>query len=166
MLAASLRAGRSIQQALQGLASETSDPLGSELARAVAEMRLGRLVEDALGDMAVRMSSEDARFVANAVGMQRQIGGNLAEVLGTVAETMVARDRLRGEVRALTAEGRMSAVVLGILPLALGGLMYVLNPDYISVLFHEPLGRSLLAAAAGLALAGFFWMKKTMEVDV
>ena len=166
MLAASLQAGRSLQQALHGLATEVAEPLASELSRAVAEVRLGRPIEAALQETADRMASEDARFVASAVRLQRQVGGNLAEILGIVAETMVERDRLRGEVRALTAEGRMSAVVLGILPLGLGVFMYLADPDYIFVLFKNSLGRTLLAGACGLGVGGFIWMRKSMEVDV
>lgn len=166
MLAGSLRSGRSLLQALQGLADETAEPVASELARALGQVRLGRPIEDALEEMGRRVASEDARFVASAVRMQRPIGGNLAELLGIVAETMVERARLRGEVKALTAEGRMSAVVLGLLPIGLGLVMYAVDPDYVSTLFDDPLGRSMLAGAAVLAVGGFFWMKKTIEVDV
>ncbi|HEX2043413.1 MAG TPA: type II secretion system F family protein [Acidimicrobiales bacterium] len=166
MLAGSLRSGRSLLQALQGLVEETAEPVASELARALAHVRLGRPIEDALDEMARRVASEDARFVASAVRMQRPIGGNLAELLGIVAETMVERARLRGEVKALTAEGRMSAVVLGLLPIGLGLVMYAVDPNYMSTLFDDPLGRSMMAGAAALAVGGFFWMKKTMEVHV
>ena len=166
MLAGSLRAGRSLPQALQGLSEETSQPVPSELSRAVAEVRLGRTIEEAFEDIARRMGSQDARFVASAVRMQRQVGGNVADLLAIVAETMVERDRLRGEVKALTAEGRVSALVLGILPVALGPFLYAADPDYVLVLFRDPLGRTMLAAATGLAIAGFLWMRKTMEVDV
>lgn len=166
MLASSLASGRSFLQALQGLAEETAEPMASELSRALAEARLGRPVEDALAEMATRMASEDARFVASAVRIQRQIGGNLADLLGIVAQTMVERDRIRGEVRALTAEGRISAVVLAILPIGLGIVMYAVDREYVSVLFHDPIGRAMVAVAAGLAVGGFLWMRKTMEVDL
>lgn len=166
LVSSSLRSGRSLLQGLQALAHEVAEPMSSELGRALAQIRLGRQVEDALDDLAMRMGSEDARLVVSAVRMQRQIGGNLAELLTKVAETMVARDRLRGEVRALTAEGRMSAIVVGGLPIALGFLMYAIDPGYVSVLFRDPLGQSMLAGAAGLAVAGVVWMKKTMEVEI
>ncbi len=166
MLAGSLRSGRSLLQALEGMVDETAEPVASELGRAVGQARLGRPVEDALEEMARRLESEDARFVASAVRMQRPIGGNLADLLALVADTMVERARLRGDVRALTAEGRMSAVVLGILPIGLGVVMYVVDREYVSVLFHDTLGRSMLAGAAALAVGGFFWMKKTLVVDL
>ena len=166
LVASSLRSGRSLLQGLQALAYEVAEPMASELGRALGQVRLGRPAEDALDDMALRMGSEDARLAVSAVRMQRQIGGNLAELFSNVAATMVARDRLRGEVRALTAEGRMSAIVIGGLPIALGMMMYAIDPDYVSVLFHDPLGQSMLAGAAGLAVGGVVWMKKTMAVEI
>lgn len=166
MLASSLRSGRSLLQALEAMVDETSEPVAPELGRALGQARLGRPIEDALEEMARRLGSEDARFVATAVRMQRPIGGNLADLLTLVADTMVERARLRGDVRALTAEGRMSAFVLGILPIVLGVVVYAVDPAYMSVLFHDPLGRSMLAGAAVLAVAGFFWMKRTLEVDI
>lgn len=166
MLAGSLRSGRSLLQALEAMVDETADPVASELARALGQARLGRPIEDAIEEMARRVGSEDARFVASAVRMQRAIGGNLADLLALVADTMVERARLRGDVQALTAEGRMSAIVLGVLPIGLGVVMYAVDREYVSVLFRDALGRSMLAGAVVLAVAGFFWMRKTLEVDV
>ena len=94
------------------------------------------------------------------------MGGNLAELLSTVAETMIARERLRREVRALTAEGRISALILGFLPVGLGFVMYALNPSYVEVLFKDGLGQAMLIGSGLLALVGFYWMKKTIEIDI
>src|SRR5215211_3755790 len=102
--------------------------MGSELQRVMAEARLGRPLDDALADMAERLESPDFQWAVMAIGIQREVGGNLAELLDTVAETMLARERLRRDVKALTAEGRMSAIVLGVLPLVLGLAMWALNP--------------------------------------
>ena len=115
---------------------------------------------------AERMGSADFRWAVMAIGIQREVGGNLAELLMTVADTMVARERLRRDVDALTAEGKVSAMVLGFLPIGLGAAMWVINPEYIGVLFSERLGNIMLAGAGLLAGFGFWWMKKLIEIDV
>ena len=140
--------------------------MGQELRRVLAEARLGRPLEDSLADTAQRMGSPDFDWAVMAIRIQREVGGNLAELLQTVGETMIARERLRREVRSLTAEGRISAIILGILPIALGGVMYAVNPEYIQVLFKHTSGHIMLAGAGLLALVGFYWMKKTIEIEV
>jgi tight adherence protein B len=101
-----------------------------------------------------------------AVGIQREVGGNLAELLDTVAETMIQRVRLRREVRALTAEGRVSAFILGLLPLGLGLTMFASNRSYIEKLFNTTPGQIMLGASTVLALAGFYWMKKIVDIEI
>ena len=128
LLAGSLRAGYSLLQGVDAVAQEVDDPMGQELRRVLAEARLGRPLEDALDDAAERMSSADFAWAVMAVGIQREVGGNLAELLDTVAETMIQRERLRREVRSLTAEGRVSAFILGLLPVGLGVMMYARQP--------------------------------------
>jgi tight adherence protein B len=166
LLSSTLRAGYSLMQAVDAVAVEAEEPIGKELRRVLAESRLGRPLEEALDDAAARMESPDFEWAVMAVGIQREVGGNLAELLDTVKETMIARERLRGEIRALTAEGKISAIVLGILPVGLGGFMWVSNRDYVSPLFHEKIGEIMLTGAVILALAGFFWMKKMIEIEV
>src|SRR5690606_5281092 len=130
------------------------------------EAQLGRPVEEALEASAQRMSSADFEWAVMAVRIQREVGGNLAELLMTVAETMTARQRLRGEVQALTAEGRVSALVLGILPLGLGFMLWTINPDYMSTLTSESIGRFMLLGSTLLAGAGFLWMKKIIDIKI
>ena len=166
LMAGSLRAGYSLLQGVEAVAQEVAEPMGGELRRVLAEARLGRPLEEALEDMAERLDSRDFAWAVMAIRIQREVGGNLAELLSTVAETMIARERLRREVRALTAEGRMSAVVLGLLPVGLGVIMYVLNPPYMKVLFHDSLGRVMLGAGILMASFGFWWMKKTITIEV
>jgi tight adherence protein B len=101
-----------------------------------------------------------------AIRIQREVGGNLAELLVTVAETMTERERLRRDVNALTAEGKISAIVLGIMPVGLGGFIYSANPGYMDPLFEETAGKIMLVGSILLALFGFYWMKKTIEVDI
>lgn len=166
LLASSLRAGYSLLQGLDAVAQEVSDPTGRELRRVVLETRLGRDMEEALEDLSARMQSKDFDWVVMAIRIQREVGGNLAELLMSVADTMISRERLRREVSALTAEGRLSAIIVGALPLVIGVVIAVLNPGYINVLFTTSLGKMMLLAATVLTLFGFFWMKKTIEIDV
>jgi tight adherence protein B len=166
LLSGTLRAGYSLMQGVEAVAQEVGDPMGEELRRVMVEARLGRSLDDALGDAGERMESDDFDWAVMAIGIQREVGGNLAELLDTVAETMVGRERLRREVKALTAEGRVSAFVIGIMPIGLGLAMWMLNRPYISVLFTDPLGRMAAIGAGLLALFGFWWMKKTIEIEV
>ena len=166
LLSSSLRAGYSMQQGLETVAQEVEDPMGRELRRVVLEARLGRSLEESLEDTARRMASPDFDWVVMAIRIQREIGGNLAELLTTVSETMIARERLRREVSALTAEGKLSAIVVGALPILVGIAIFVLNPSYIRILFTNTIGKGMILGAVVLALAGFAWMKKVIEIDV
>lgn len=166
LLASSLRAGYSLQQGVETVAREITGPMGRELRRVVIESRLARPLEEALTDSAGRMESPDFDWAVIAIRIQREVGGNLAELLTTVAETMIARDRLRREVRALTAEGRFSAIILLALPIVLGGIIFVLNPTYMAPLFGETLGQLMVLGAMVLAGAGFLWMRKIIEIKV
>ncbi len=166
LLSGTLRAGYSLLQGVEAASSEVEDPMGHELRRVLGEARLGRPLEDALEDCADRMNSDDFSWAVMAITIQREVGGNLAELLMTVSQTMIARERLRRDVRALTAEGRISAIVLGLLPVGLGVVMYSINPKYMGVLFHDPIGQIMLTAATVVACFGFWWMKKTIEIEV
>jgi tight adherence protein B len=166
LLSGSLRAGFSFLQGVDAVAKEAAEPTKKELARVFTEARLGRPIEDALDDAAVRMESRDLSWAVMAIRIQREVGGNLAELLETVAETMSERDRLRREIRALTAEGRMSAIVLGIFPPAFGVILYVLKPNYMSALFENGVGIAAVVGAAALAVAGFAWLRKIVAIEV
>ena len=166
LLASSLRAGFSFLQGVEAVAQEVADPMGSELRRVIVEARLGRPVEESLDDCARRMKSDDFDWAVMAVNIQREVGGNLADLLQTVSVTMVERERLRRDVKALTAEGRMSAIVLGCLPPALGLVFYATNPGYIRVLFTHMGGQIALGVAVFAMLIGFFWMKKIVDIKV
>jgi tight adherence protein B len=165
LLSGTLRAGYSINQGIEAVATEVDDPMGKELRRAVTEIRLGRQLDEALESVANRMNSGDFAWAVMAIRIQREVGGNLAELLMTVADTMTQRERLRRDVSALTAEGRMSAIILGLLPPGLGVAMYAMNPDYIAKLFSGT-GLFLLVASIFMMLIGFFWMKKTVTIEV
>jgi tight adherence protein B len=166
LLSGSLRAGYSFLQGLEAVAQETSDPMARELRRVLAEARLGRPLEEALADVAVRMESTDFDWSVLAIRIQREVGGNLAELLQTVAETMVERSRLRGEVKALTAEGRISGIIMGLLPVGLGLFMFTASPDYIDDLFSSAKGWAMVVGSVVMAIAGFGWIQKIIKIEV
>lgn len=165
LLAGTLRAGYSLPQGIDAVSHEVADPMGEELRRAMAEAQLGRELEDALGGVAERLDSEDFGWAVMAIGIQREVGGNLNELLMTVSETMVQRERLKREVAALTAEGRVSALILSLMPPGLGVVLYVMNPDYVTTLFTRTIGLILLGLATLSALVGLLWMKKVITID-
>jgi tight adherence protein B len=162
----SLRAGYSLLQAVEAVAQESPEPTRREFGRALTEIRLGRPMIDALGDIAVRMESQDFEWAVLAISIQREVGGNLAEVLQTTAEMMNQRDRLRREMKALTAEGRISAVIMGVLPFFLFGLISFVNPSYLAPLYSTPIGLGLVAVAILLIIAGVVWMQKIINIEV
>ncbi len=166
LLAGTLRAGYSLMQGVEAVSQEVDEPMGAELRRVVTESRLGRPLEESLEASAERMHSADFSWAVMAVRIQREVGGNLAELLLTVGDTMTQRERLRRDVAALTAEGKVSAIVLGLLPIGLAGAMFVINPEYISALFTTKAGNVLLGGALLLAGVGFYWMKKTIEIEI
>jgi tight adherence protein B len=166
LLSGTLRAGYSMMQGVEAVSQEVAEPMGRELRRVVTEARLGRPLEESLESVAERMDSKDFAWAVMAIRIQREVGGNLSELLMTVAETMTQRERLRRDVKSLTAEGRISAYVLAVLPVALGIAMYVINPDYMTVLFDENIGRIMLLGGGILMVGGFLWMQSIVKIDV
>lgn len=166
LISTSLRAGYSLLQAVEAVGSEAADPTGREFSRAITETRLGRSPVDALKEVGDRMESKDFDWAVLAINIQREVGGNLAEVLQTAAETMVERNRLRREMKALTAEGRISALVLGALPVFLFFFLFFTNRQYLEPLLTTFVGiMALVGAGIGLAI-GLAWLRKIVSVDV
>lgn len=166
VLASSLRAGHSFLQALDAVAKEIGGAGSQEFARVIAEIRLGRPIEDALNDLAARVDSKDFRWAVLAVNIQRSVGGNLAEVLDTVADTIRERQVVRRQVKALSAEGRLSMMILIALPFLMAGYMAAVNPEYIGLLVTTTIGLVMLAVSSVLLIAGVLWMRKVVRVDV
>jgi tight adherence protein B len=166
LLAGSMRAGFSFMQGLEAVADEASEPLRTEFQRAFTESRLGRPVEEALDDAARRMNSRDLAWAVMAIRIQREVGGNLAELLDTVSDTMTHRERLRREVKSLTAEGRMSAIVLSIFPPAFALMLFLLQPDYMKLLFQETIGVICVIGGAILSVVGWFWLARIVKIEV
>ena len=166
IMASSLRAGHSFLQALDTVAKEIALPARDEFARVVAEIRLGRAAEDALEALAERVGSADFKWAVLAVNIQREVGGNLAEILDTVSDTLRERAMMRRQIKVLTAEGRLSAWVLTLLPVAIGLYMFSVNPEYIGLLFTDRLGWIMLGVAVVLMALGILWMRKIVNIDV
>jgi tight adherence protein B len=166
ILATSLRAGHSFMQALNAVTSEADEPAASEFTRIETEIRLGRGTDDSLLAAAERMGSDDFRWTAMAINIQRQVGGNLAEVLETVAGTCREREMIRRQVRVLSAEGRLSVGILFAMPFLLAAYLFVVNPKYLATLVQEPIGILLLLGTGILLLVGFVWMRKIVRIDV
>jgi tight adherence protein B len=166
LLAGSLAAGHSLPQAVDTVAQEASEPMASELRRAVAEARLAVTVEDALDHVAERTGSKDFAWVAMAVRIQRNVGGNLAELLTTVAATLRERERLRRHVRVLSAEGRLSAIILGALPILFAFYLFVVRREYLMKLFNDPLGVAMVLAGSVIFVGSILVMVKLVKVEV
>jgi tight adherence protein B len=166
LMAGSLKAGLSLAQALDTVVREGHEPLSGEFRRALVETRLGVPIEDALESIGMRMESGDFEWTVMAIRIQREVGGNLAELLLNVAGTLRERDYLRRQVKALSAEGRFSAYILLALPPAIIAYMMLVNPTYLSPLIHTPQGFVLLGGMVLLMGIGSLMMKKMIKVEV
>ena len=166
LIASSLRSGFSLSQALDGVVREGSEPIASEFGRALAESRLGVRLEDALESCATRMRSQDLAWVVMAVRISRDVGGNLAEVLLNTVHTMRERAQLARQIRALSAEGRLSAYVLIGLPLVVTGWFSLVKPEYLRPLYTSAPGIIMLVVAAAGMVVGSFWMSRVVKVEV
>jgi len=166
LMSTSLRAGYSLLQATEAVSTESPNPTAREFGRAIAEARLGISVTDALQGVVDRTQSDDFEWAVMAIEIQREVGGNLAEVLQTVGDTMRARNRLKGEIRALTAEGRISAFVLGSLPFAMGLFLWTSNREYLQPLLDATFGRIAIAVGLLLMAGGIFWLKKIVDIEI
>lgn len=166
LMAGGLQAGLSLPQAVDTVVREGIEPMSGELRRALVEQRLGIDITDALEGVGERMESEDFSWVVMAVRIQREVGGNLAEILHTVADTLREREYLRRQVRALSAEGRLSGYILTALPIFVMVWLYFANRDYIEVLWSSAIGWIILSVAGFLLLLGGWAMSKMAHVEV
>ncbi|MEP9380980.1 type II secretion system F family protein [Nocardioides sp. KR10-350] len=166
LVAGSLSAGLSLAQAVDTVVREGQEPIAAEFKRVLVENRLGVSLEDALEGIAERFSSKDFAWVVMAIRIQRQVGGNLAELLDTVAATMRERQYLRRQVAALAAEGKLSAIVIGALPPLFLVYLLLTNRSYVAPLYSDPRGIVMLVFGFGWLGVGSFWMKKLVKVEV
>lgn len=166
LIASTLQAGFSLPQAMDAVIRQENQPAAGEFSRALAEARIGVDLDVALEAAANRMDSDDLRWTVMALRIQQGVGGNLAEVLLTIADTIRERAYLRRQVRALSAEGRLSAYILIALPIVVAIWLFVSSGTYMRPLYTTPLGELLLGAAVFLLLLGTFWMNRTIKVEV
>jgi tight adherence protein B len=166
ILASSLRAGHSFLQALDTVAKEIGDPTAPEFTRVVAEVRLGRPVDEAMNALAERVGTDEFKWAIMAVNVQREVGGNLAEILDTVAETVRERDTVRRQVKVLSAEGRLSVKILVALPFLMTLYIAKVNPGYIRLLWTTRPGLVMLGLAIALMSIGIYWARKVVKIDV
>lgn len=166
LMSGSLSAGLSLAQSMDTIVREGTEPITAEFKRAIVESRLGVPLEDALEGIADRMQSRDFKWVVMAIRIQREVGGNLAELLLQVAHTLREREYLRRHVRALSAEGRLSCLILGGLPPAFLLYLTVSKPDYVNPMYTTPIGWLMCAGMAVLLTVGIVWMTKVAKVEV
>lgn len=164
MVANALRAGFSFMQAFELISREMDAPMGREVQLVVNEVNLGNTLESALDNMQRRVASPDFELVVTAVLIQRQVGGDLAQILDTIGETIQERIRMRREVMTLTAQGRLSGIILAVLPFAMAGILTFIKPDYLKPLLEDDLGRIIIAISVISELIGIFFIKKITDV--
>jgi tight adherence protein B len=166
LMSGSLSAGLSLAQSVDTVVRQGNEPMTSEFKRALIEARLGVQIEDALESTAGRMDSEDFKWVVMAVRIQREVGGNLAEVLNQVASTIRERAYLRRQVKTLSAEGRLSAVILCGLPVVVGAFLLFFRPNYLEPMITSLIGWAMLGAAGFFMVLGVAWMSKLVKIEV
>ncbi len=171
-----LRSGYSVLQGMEAIATELPPPVSREFERVVQEVRLGLGMEEALANMYRRVPSEDLDLIITAVNIQREVGGNLAEILDTISYTIRERVRIKGEIRTLTAQGRISGWVVGLLPLGLSGILYAINGEYMSQLWEKdkpwvlepylPCGWVVVGSGLFMMLMGILAIRKIVDIEV
>lgn len=166
LLSNSLKAGYSFMQAVDVASKELPAPISLEFKQLLKEVNLGVNTETALESLSGRVQSEDMKLVILAVLIQRQIGGNLSEILDNISDTIRARIKLKGEINVLTAQGKISGLIISLLPVALGFAIYTLNPTYMIVLFTEPIGMMMLGASIVMQMLGIFFIRMIIRIEV
>ena len=164
LLAGGLRAGHSILRAIDAAATESLSPTSEEMRRVVTETSLGRDLQSSLNDTAERMRNEDFVWIAQAIQINREVGGNLAEVLDQVNETIRERSEIKGHIKSLAAEGKFSAYILMAMPIGIVVMLMLVNPGYMNVMFTHPLGWGMIAASIVLMTIGGLWMRKIIDL--
>jgi tight adherence protein B len=166
LLSNSLRAGSSFLQSIELVSRESPAPMGPEMGRVVREVNLGLSMEEALSNLVRRIKSDDLDLMVTAIGVQQQVGGNLAEILDTIAFTIRERVRIKGEIRTLTAQGRYSGYLVAFLPIAIMVTLNFINPEFMQPLFTELIGQILLVVGGIMMTIGFFAIQKITDIKV
>jgi len=165
-IANSLRAGSSFQQALEVLIRESSPPISEEFAQVTHEVRLGVPVAEALDNLTKRVDSKELHISVTAINIAREAGGKLAEILNNITSTMRERNKLQGKIKALTAQGRMSGIIVGSLPILLAFVLYFMDPEMMRPMFTTPIGYILIGLVVLMLAIGAFLIKKIITIDI
>jgi tight adherence protein B len=166
MLGRAIRAGHPLSAGIQMVGSEMAEPVGGEFRRMFEEQRFGVPFDDALMGMVDRVDMVDVRIFTTAVLVQREVGGNLAEILDNISTMIRSRFRIRRQLRTYTAQGRLSGIIVGSMPFVVGGAIWAMNPEYVSTLIEHPLGRLMAAAAIILQIIGYLWIRKIVNIEI
>ena len=166
LLARAIRAGHPIGSGIKIVADEAGEPVASEFQRTFEEQRFGLPFEDTMMALSVRVPLIDLRMLVTAILIQREVGGNLAEVLDNLGDVIRQRFTVHRQLRVHTAQGRMSGYVLAVLPIAVGSIIYMVNPEYVSLLFTHQLGRFMLMTAIAMQLVGFLWIRRIINIEI
>ena len=161
-----LRAGFSFPQAMGTVSREMEPPIAEEFGRVVWENRMGKSFEEALHNLQERTDCDDLNLLITALLIHKQVGGNLAEILDNISHTIRERIRLQGEIRTLTTEGRVSAIIVLLLPFGVAGAVLVLNPDYILTLVREQMGFVMIGLALVLQILGIIFIRRIVDIEV
>ena len=164
LMASSLRAGHSLLQALASVAGEADEPTSEEFARIINQTRVGRELGPSFDESASRMNSDDFAWVTQAIAINREVGGNLAEVLDGVSHTIRERNQIRRQVKALSAEGKLSAIVLMLLPFGIAGFLMLSNPEYMAKFTQSLMGYTMIVISVILLVVGGLWLRKVVQV--
>lgn len=166
LMARALRAGHAFSVGMKMVGDEFPDPVGPEFGRTVEEISFGIDVPEALGNLTARVDCTDLKFFVTALSVQRETGGNLAEIIEAISRLIRQRYELLGRVQALSAEGKISAYILGALPFVMAAVLWTLNEEYMSLLFEDPLGHMMIAGGGFMMLLGAFVMKNMINIKV
>lgn len=166
LISNSLKAGYSFFQSVDIVSREMTGPIAEEFLLMQKEINLGLTTEKALENLVDRVSSDDLELIVTAVLIQRQVGGNLAEVLDNISSTIRERIKIKGEVKTVTAQGRMSGLIISLLPVVLGLILLLINPEHIYILFTEPLGIAILVFSVFMELIGLYFINKIVKIGI
>lgn len=159
-----LRAGFSFNQAMESIAQEMPDPIAKEFTKTLRDIKLGLTIESALQNMVKRLSNSDLELIISAVLIQRQVGGNLSEILDSISDTIKERLKIKVDIKVLTASGRTSGMIVGLLPVFILGILMIMNPSYVSMFFETKIGMLMLGFGVVLEIIGFICIKKVVDI--
>ena len=166
LMGRAIRAGHPLSAGLQMVSDESSEPVAGEFRQVFEEQRFGLPFEDSMYGIADRVPLVDVRILITAILIQREVGGNLAEVLDNLSSVIRERFKIRRQLRVITAQGRMSGYILAALPIAVGLAIFLINPSYVKVLFTHPVGKLLALTAVVLQILGYLWIRKIVDIEI